>query len=257
MLTDSSSSSPQRSSDYEIQIFSTWIGSWRVSIGRRAYSKKELVDYYDNVSEDWNARLGRLGSDIAYKQLLSEVLQQDRYAIPTGSLCVLDAGIGTGAFSSAFLDLKPDGCVLCGIDLSERMLRQAEQNLRDRNVDLSLKQADVRELPFRDAAFDIVLAAHVIEHMECPRAALMELYRVLKPGGLLITCITKNSPAGAIVQLLWRTHRLERVQALLWMRETGLRSVRSVPFNKRSIMRKLSIGYVGQKPKAGTASSSD
>ncbi|GAB5483357.1 MAG: hypothetical protein Pars92KO_31140 [Parasphingorhabdus sp.] len=257
MPFEPSPQSPQCLSDFEIPIFSTWIGSWRISIGRRAYSKKELVGHYDKAAGAWNARLGRLGFDTAYTAMLRKVLRQERYAIPLDGLRILDAGIGTGAFSSALLDLEPSRCVLDGVDLSEQMLCQAEQNIRDRNVDLSLKQADIKELPYADAAFDIVLAAHVIEHLECPRTALLELYRVLKPGGLLITCITRRSTAGALVQFVWRSHRVARRQALQWMRETGLRSVRSIPFDKQSMMRKLSLAYVGRKSIAESTSNSD
>lgn len=238
----------QCSSGYEIPIFSKWIGSWRISIGRRAYSKEELAVHYDKASRVWDAKLDKFGFDEAYTTMLHKVLRQERYAIPSDGSRVLDVGIGSGAFSSAFLDLVPSRCVLSGVDLSEQMLCQAEQNLQDRNVDLSLKQADIRELPYANAVFDIVLAAHVIEHLECPRAAMLELYRVLKPGGLLIICITRRSTAGAVVQFMWRSHRVARRQALQWMRETGLRSVRSIPFDKQSMMRKLSMGYVGRKP---------
>lgn len=244
-------------SENEIPILSKWIGSWRISVGRRAYSRKELTAHYDKESVVWDTKLNKFGFDASYTAMLHKVLRQERYAIPLDGLRVLDAGIGTGAFSSAFLDLKPGRCVLNGVDLSEQMLCRAKRNLQDRNVNLSLKQADVKDLPYASATFDVVLAAHLIEHFECPRTALFELYRVLKPGGLLITCMTKNSVAGALVQLLWRTHRIERIKALQWMRETGLRSVRSIPFDKQSIMRKLSVGYVGCKPGAELTRNSD
>jgi SAM-dependent methyltransferase len=40
--------------------------------------------------------------------------------------------------------------------------------------------------PFEDASFDLVLAVEIIEHLEAPRAFLREIFRILKPGGLVI-----------------------------------------------------------------------
>ena len=39
--------------------------------------------------------------------------------------------------------------------------------------------------PFRDAAFDVIEASHVIEHLDRPFAVMKELHRLLKPGGVL------------------------------------------------------------------------
>jgi SAM-dependent methyltransferase len=46
--------------------------------------------------------------------------------------------------------------------------------------------ADVYRLPFRAAAFDVVLCTEVLEHLHTPALALREMYRVLKPGGELL-----------------------------------------------------------------------
>ncbi|HJU56720.1 MAG TPA: methyltransferase domain-containing protein [Pyrinomonadaceae bacterium] len=47
-------------------------------------------------------------------------------------------------------------------------------------------QADAYHLPFRDEAFDVVLCTEVLEHMHTPALALLELRRVLRPGGKLL-----------------------------------------------------------------------
>jgi SAM-dependent methyltransferase len=47
-------------------------------------------------------------------------------------------------------------------------------------------QADVTALPFPDRRFDLVLCSHVLEHVPADRAAMGELFRVLRPGGTAI-----------------------------------------------------------------------
>jgi len=66
------------------------------------------------------------------------------------------------------------------VDVSERMLSQAAE-LQARRV-----IGDVRRLPFDDGVFDLVVSAWVIETIEDPNAAVGEMLRVLRPGGLVL-----------------------------------------------------------------------
>ena len=50
----------------------------------------------------------------------------------------------------------------------------------------AMREEDITALTFGDSAFDVILCSHVLEHVEDDQKALMEMYRVLKPGGLAI-----------------------------------------------------------------------
>jgi SAM-dependent methyltransferase len=54
--------------------------------------------------------------------------------------------------------------------------------------------ADARHLPFADGEFDVVIAAEVLEHIHDDRAAIAELARVLRPGGLLAVTVPRWWP---------------------------------------------------------------
>jgi SAM-dependent methyltransferase len=62
-----------------------------------------------------------------------------------------------------------------------------QPNLRYLSVDLdsplAMEHADLLELPYRDAQFDVVMCNHVLEHVSDDRLALREIHRVLRPGG--------------------------------------------------------------------------
>ena len=48
----------------------------------------------------------------------------------------------------------------------------------------SMVKSDLRKLPFRDDAFDIVICFHVLEHIKDDRSAIQEIIRVIKPAGV-------------------------------------------------------------------------
>ena len=89
---------------------------------------------------------------------------------------VLDVGCGNGIYLRR---LHSYGINTVGLDLSGGMLTAAARSL----VDVSLVNADVSELPFAPASFDLVLAPHMLYHVDDRRSAALEVRRVLRPGG--------------------------------------------------------------------------
>lgn len=57
-----------------------------------------------------------------------------------------------------------------------------------------------------DSAFDVIVAAEVIEHLENPRAMLRELFRLCRPGGLVIVTTPNNESVRARISLFARGH---------------------------------------------------
>lgn len=230
-----------------IPVISRSIGSWRFSVTRSPYGPDDLAAQYDRKSQDWHKVISRHGFEEAYRSLIGKVMRQTRYRQECRDLRVLDAGVGTGAMSAAFHKQIGRPFQLDGVDISTSMLEQAGLRLRTQEIALTLGRADLHRLPYPDKTFDVVLAAHVIEHLPDPQLALVEMYRVLKPGGIMICSITRSSLLGAYVQLIWRTHRVSPSTALKWLKGCGLNSVRAVPFDKGSPARRFSLGYVGRK----------
>ena len=95
---------------------------------------------------------------------------------------VLECACGTGLLSAVIAE----NCMqLTATDFSEKMLKKAEKNCRSfRNI--TYAQADITALNFEDGSFEKVVAANVIHLLDNPLAALYELNRVCKDGGMLI-----------------------------------------------------------------------
>jgi SAM-dependent methyltransferase len=73
------------------------------------------------------------------------------------------------------------GAAVFGVDISEPTVRQAQAAFSDSG--LRGVVADVRRLPFRDGSFDAIYSMGTIEHFRDPETALLEMHRVLRPGG--------------------------------------------------------------------------
>jgi len=97
---------------------------------------------------------------------------------------VLDVGVGTGlSLSDYSRDVR-----LCGVDISEPMLRKAQARVRAQNLTNveMLAVMDAKNLAFKDASFDAVVAQYVITAVPDPEGTLDDFVRVLKPSGELI-----------------------------------------------------------------------
>jgi 2-polyprenyl-6-hydroxyphenyl methylase/3-demethylubiquinone-9 3-methyltransferase len=90
---------------------------------------------------------------------------------------LLDAGCGGGLLAPHVRDL---GYRHVGVDLRRSALAQAAAR------DVRAVTGDVTALPFADGAADVVVAGEILEHVKDLAAAVAELCRVLRPGGLLV-----------------------------------------------------------------------
>jgi demethylmenaquinone methyltransferase/2-methoxy-6-polyprenyl-1,4-benzoquinol methylase len=233
-----------------IPVFSQSLGSWRLTLDRCPFDQDALAEQCDRQSGTWQQVIERHGFAHAYADLIAAGLSQRHNPGPRRSLRVLDAGVGTGAMSAALRAQVAGPLRLDAVDISGAMLTQAQTRLAHPETELHLRRASLACLPYAANSFDVVLAAHVIEHLPDPHQALQEIQRVLKPGGLLIASITRTSLMGAFVQVMWRTHRIAPHVALRWLRRAGLCDARLVPYGPGTPARRFSQGYVACKPSA-------
>ncbi len=96
---------------------------------------------------------------------------------------VLEVGVGTGLN----LPLYPRNCDVTGIDISEEMLRKADERVRTYGMtNTKLMVMDASKLEFPENSFDRVIATYVISAVPDPVKTLLEMRRVCKPSGHLV-----------------------------------------------------------------------
>ena len=135
--------------------------------------------------------LGPMGKEIIN---LLDIQEDDR---------VLDLATGTGEPGLSIAEKAKKGSVT-GVDISEGMLEVAKENAARRGIkNYKTIVADATELPFEDNTFDAISCRMGFMFFPDMDLAAAELYRVLKPGGRLATCVwgdpEKNYWATAVI----------------------------------------------------------
>jgi ubiquinone/menaquinone biosynthesis C-methylase UbiE len=95
---------------------------------------------------------------------------------------LLDVGCGTGTLLESVAESFPDAG-LFGVDPSSEMLAVAGEKL---GSDVELKEGVAESLPFADGSFDMVVSCSSFHYWREPEKALVEITRVLKPGGRVV-----------------------------------------------------------------------
>ena len=108
-----------------------------------------------------------------------------------GMVRVLDCGCGPG-FLLRFFEEWFAGLNLVGMDMDRLSLRYAQNQTRRASLVRGSVSGSV--LPIASQSCDVVVALHVVEHLEEPDAFILEARRVLRPGGLLM--LATPNPAG-------------------------------------------------------------
>lgn len=102
-----------------------------------------------------------------------------RYQLPKGSK-ILDLGCGRGEFLKGFIRCGLNGYGVDRSTIAKSICPEAE-----------VLQADLENntLPFNDNYFDVVFSKSVLEHFYYPEKLVREIYRILNPGGIVITMV--------------------------------------------------------------------
>jgi ubiquinone/menaquinone biosynthesis C-methylase UbiE len=123
---------------------------------------------------------------------------------------MLDIGTGPGHIPLLVCE-RIEGATVLGIDLSQRMLENAEKHRRGSpwSERISYKHADAKNLAFPDESFDAVFSNTILHHISDPLPFLREARRVLRPRGALL------------IRDLTRPDSMERLQELVSLHATG------------------------------------
>lgn len=111
---------------------------------------------------------------------------------------VLDVGCGVGHWGRMLSCILPKQAKILGIDRENEWVEQARQRVKNMKNRFEYRQGVVESISFPDQSFDMVTCQTVLIHVPDVKLVLEEMYRVLKPGGLLIVAEPNNCASDLI-----------------------------------------------------------
>lgn len=195
------------------------------------------IDTYRRAAPGWDRKIGRLGYQVAYADFLRGRVRSDGP--------VLDVGTGTGAFASAWLGAGGSRDLTL-LDASAPMLARAGASMRRFGCQPVCVEADAtRFAPAR--SFRAVLAAHVLEHVEDPRALLRNMADWVAPGGMIYLVVSRPHWCNWLIWLRFRHRWYDARTVLQWASNAGLQDLAVERFRSGPPSR-TSLAYHFVKP---------
>ena len=211
-----------------------------------------LTARYEAAAPTWGRRLAQLGFPAAYRAIMEEALH--RLPPPEGPLAALDLGAGDGAFSEPLVDLVGPRVLLSLLDRSPAMLRAAEARLGRGRARMIV--GDLAGLALPEGSQDIVIAAHLLEHLPDHETALVRMRRLLKPGGLLILAVSRPHWCSHLVWLGWRHRRFREAEVRSALTRAGFADLHCW-HPPAGPPRRLSLAYAAKRPVQAECAPSD
>ena len=140
------------------------------------------------ISPETIAYMTRNEADMAFKKRAQTVFE---WVNPQADSVVLDIPCGRGFYLNMFRYVS--SCTIIGAELDWPIIKKAQANVGHLNI--PLHNTSIYALPYASNTFDAVICSEILEHLDDDVAGLQEVYRVLKPGGVVaITVPHANYP---------------------------------------------------------------
>jgi ubiquinone/menaquinone biosynthesis methyltransferase len=188
--------------------------------GKREYVRSlfaTIADRYDLITVALS-----YGQDRRWKKRLIQLAE------PRPGLHALDLATGTGDIAFA---LAARGASVVGLDVTRRMIELARLK-RQEGVRAEFLVGDMVELPFSAQSFDVVTVGYGLRNVPDLSAAIAEIFRVLKPGGRLVS-LDFNRPESSVVRAAYLGYLAAVGGAFGWMLHGDPDTYRYIPASIR------------------------
>src|SRR5438874_346483 len=168
-------------------------------------------EYFESVADKWDKmRRAFFGEGVRDAAIAAAGINS--------SSIVVDVGIGTGFIAEGALAA---GARVIGVDSSDGMLEQARKRFGVARFEA--RSGDIESLPVGTSEVDVVLGNMVLHHATDPPRAILEMARILKPGGrVVITDADTHQHEWLRIEQHDRWLGFERANIIRWFQDAGL-----------------------------------
>jgi ubiquinone/menaquinone biosynthesis C-methylase UbiE len=208
-------------------IFLGLVVYWQLAIAEGAYLGRSVVMWlYDWFAPRYD-HVKQFRPALDTVMLAIPIMKHLRQSLGSGSALawVLDVATGTGRLPQTLLNQRNFTGHITAVDLSARMLAIGQTKLSAYGDRIQWLRQDAQYLPFNNDSFDVVTSLEALEFFPDPQQALLEMMRVLKPGGLFIVTNRIGSDA-------WKMPGRTQPTAALaaWLEQHGLHDAQTEPW---------------------------
>lgn len=148
-------------------------------------------DYYQKgIKENFFQRTWHTNK---LREVLGEIKNLDSFRN------ILDVGCASGWFLSEISKKYPKASYY-GIDIYDKGIGFAKKKYPK----FEFRVADAHKIPYKNNFFDLIVCTEVLEHVDDPRAVLLEIKRVLRRGGMALIELDSGSWLFSVIWFLWR-----------------------------------------------------
>jgi SAM-dependent methyltransferase len=174
------------------------------------------------IDEATIQRLTRNEADMAFKRRVRTIFE---WIEPTDDKLIYDCACGRGFYLNMIRTVSH--CKLFGLELDPDIVARAGRNV-GHLPDVNIVRANIYDQPWPDDYFDGIILSEILEHVEDDVRGLSEVYRVLKPGGVVAITVPHANypfwwdPVNRTLETLFHTHIQHGPLAGIWANHVRL-----------------------------------
>jgi SAM-dependent methyltransferase len=174
------------------------------------------------ITESTLQRLTRNEADMAFKRRVRTIFE---WIEPTDGKLIYDCACGRGFYLNMIRTVSR--CKLFGLELDPEIVEKAGRNV-SHLPDVHVVRANIYDQPWPDDMFDGIILSEILEHIEDDVRGLREVYRVLKPGGVVAITVPHANypfwwdPINKTLETLFNTHIQHGPLAGIWANHVRL-----------------------------------
>ncbi|HEY1753427.1 MAG TPA: class I SAM-dependent methyltransferase [Caulobacteraceae bacterium] len=171
------------------------------------------------MTETWDDKFAYLAESrrMLHNEDYWRFLVRDVWRLTEAPVRIVDFGCGFGWGAMWLLPLLPAGSSYVGFDMSEQLVREGQAVLDHADLAAVLARGEATAAPLPSDAFDVAFAHTVLMHLPDQMAALTEMIRVTRPGGLVITCDASHNAINAMLHI-HETDEQQKTPLALWQK---------------------------------------